>query len=436
MNEQTQHIDKEPTPYGDIAYEMYDNGYAPVPLVRGEKYPALDDWQLRAGDTLRSYQIEAEVERYAGNNVGVVLGKDLLAIDVDTDNPERIEAIKQMCQRRGWWAAVRFGSKGFALFLRVVTPFQMKGQDDWSVVQLFDQVHLCPQLAIGKQAKAAVEIFHGPKQVVLPPSIHPDTGLAFRWMTTTPLHEIHIDDLPEVTGAALNAFVKELAEIGIGLDRPRPARPAGGPVATQTRPRASEAPAGALAAYAARRASGVPRRGDYELQPHAIAYWLDMVERVGIPMITSETWQPAPLDYLPPRTPGNRSDVWKFVSTWRATGLSDEKLRKGATRGRACSIKPWDIVNDPDAKLAGIRDHGNAVEFGDNAFDAFSFIVRLLTPPGISTDWISHETAKPWRRWIMQTLRESVPEFEAAEDAYFADVGFFGGQVPSPEART
>lgn len=437
MSDDTQHVDPQQAasatgPYGEIAHALWDNGYTPVPLVQREKYPINQDWQLRCDKNFRESEILAEAERYSMNNVGVVLGDNLVAIDVDTRDPERIAAVKDLCMRFGWWRAVRFGAKGFALFLYVDQPFPLKGDLEWSVLQLFDNVSLCPNLAEGKEAKAAVEIFHGPKQLVLPPSIHPDTGLPFAWLTDTPLQDIQIDDLPEVHSASLSAFVKELAEIGINQDRPRPVRLFGASqgrrVTRETPQAAAVLPDGAVSAAVAaqaRRDSGRPRLYDYALLPHAVASWLRALEIVGIPAISTPEWPIAPLDYLAPRAPGNRSDVWRFVATWRETGISNEKLRQGVARQRACSIKQWDIVNDPDATWPGIRDHGNAVEYGEDAFDAFSFIVRLLTPQGKSTDWIMQDTSRDWRRWIMETLKASAPEYTEAEAIFDHDVGVF-----------
>jgi len=154
--------------------------YLPVPLrlEPESKAPKWIGWQ-------RAVPTEETVRRDFTrlSNLGVRTGdlhRDgtrLLAIDVDLENGELIRCVEQAL---GIKVPCKQGKKGFTYFIRV--NYEQKStkilwQRDGAKIGAIDV------LCIGAQT-------------VVPPSIHPDTKLPYRWVSGTPLEEIDIHSIP------------------------------------------------------------------------------------------------------------------------------------------------------------------------------------------------------------------------------------------------
>jgi len=78
--------------FGQVAQKLVDNGYLPIPIVKGEKRPA-------CGKNWTHYRFkESDADKYAGCGVGILTGQDVYPvglIDADTRNPVLAEKIKQ-----------------------------------------------------------------------------------------------------------------------------------------------------------------------------------------------------------------------------------------------------------------------------------------------------------------------------------------------------
>jgi hypothetical protein len=159
-----------------------DAGLAVHWLHPRTKRPIGDDWSSKpvwSVDQLRA--------SYApGNNVGVRLGEPSLVaghylhvIDMDIRDPallaEALAALRGFLPEYESLPFVISGSGGESRHFHFLTesPFRSKKLAH-SVDKITD--------AAGKQHWAwEVELFGTGKQVAMPPSIHPDTGLAYRW---------------------------------------------------------------------------------------------------------------------------------------------------------------------------------------------------------------------------------------------------------------
>jgi hypothetical protein len=95
---------------------------------------------------------------YPDGNIGLPLGpcSNLMAIDIDSDDPRVIAAIEKTLPPTPWW---RVGKKGKMLIYRYngERTRRIRDQND----------------------KTIVEILSRGTQIVIPPSIHPDTGKAY-----------------------------------------------------------------------------------------------------------------------------------------------------------------------------------------------------------------------------------------------------------------
>jgi hypothetical protein len=118
------------------------------------KRPVLKQWQHFAERMPTPDEQEAWLRAYPGHNLGLPLGTQsgLCAVDIDTDEPEIVAAIMNVLPGTPY---ARVGRKGCALLFRFSGQrnFKLKGDDG----------NICEFLGAGNQ-------------VILPPSVHPDTA--------------------------------------------------------------------------------------------------------------------------------------------------------------------------------------------------------------------------------------------------------------------
>ncbi|MEQ8306673.1 MAG: bifunctional DNA primase/polymerase [Hoeflea sp.] len=126
--------------------------------------------------------------------VGVLLGNGLVAVDVDFSDQSMTSAVADVLHRLPGVVVRRVGKKGFAAFMRLdpdCTPpaaFHVDGQ--------------------------RVEFLAAGKQAVLPPSIHPDTGHPYYWITDDTLEDTPLDKLPVLDDEVLAAIRLALEPFG------------------------------------------------------------------------------------------------------------------------------------------------------------------------------------------------------------------------------
>ena len=71
----------------EIAQKYLEAGFSPIPLVPGEKYPSIKEWQKHGVDPLRSDQIESLFRNT--DSIGLVMGYGgLEALDIDSKHFE------------------------------------------------------------------------------------------------------------------------------------------------------------------------------------------------------------------------------------------------------------------------------------------------------------------------------------------------------------
>lgn len=144
--------------FAETAPRYFAAGISVMPLYPKQKRPIFDDWsQWR--HRLPAEEMQADwVHRYPNYNIGLVLGESskLVAVDVDTDDPKLLAAIESVLPPSPW---VRKGKRGYVKMYR------------WNNNKL---KHIKDELGVGY-----VDILSGGAQVVLPPSIHPDTQLPY-----------------------------------------------------------------------------------------------------------------------------------------------------------------------------------------------------------------------------------------------------------------
>lgn len=143
------------TPFLDLAPYYWAASLPVIPLQHRDKKPVLRRWNIYCSRLPDASECQHWLSAYPAGNLGLPLGprSGLCMIDIDSDDPEVIEAIRSVLPRSPW---ERVGKKGMVLAYRFsgLKNFKIKGPDGSMVVELLGEGN----------------------QVVLPGSIHPDTG--------------------------------------------------------------------------------------------------------------------------------------------------------------------------------------------------------------------------------------------------------------------
>jgi hypothetical protein len=167
------------------AHDLLERGYSPIPVLHGTKRPLgkcafYEHWDELRSKALLPQQIDILARSNFG--LGVVGGYNcLVPIDFDTDDCEiKRAAIKVLPPV----TVAKVGKRGGTTFY-------------WNSDGLIDGCKFQRKSPDGKGWEMLIEILATGK-TTLPPSIHPDTGLPYKWVTDATLFNTKIDDLPEI----------------------------------------------------------------------------------------------------------------------------------------------------------------------------------------------------------------------------------------------
>jgi Bifunctional DNA primase/polymerase, N-terminal len=170
-------------PFADWAGEYRRRGYWPRPITPSTKACWLRDWQ-KPDPELPEATLVSWLTSHANCGIGLLMGSPfpdgttLGALDIDDDDYMRLGRASLNDASSG-----RIGKKAAIFFVRVRgrlsnPAFMVRGEG-------------------GKRLGKVAECLFVKKLCVIPPTIHPDTGEAYRWMER-PLHEVEFDELPIV----------------------------------------------------------------------------------------------------------------------------------------------------------------------------------------------------------------------------------------------
>jgi len=161
-----------------VALALLANGYVPLRIDPNSKAAIHNGWQIEV-------PTEESIKRQFArrSNMGLRCGdmhKDgtcLVAIDVDIEEPELIRCVERAIGVR---VPVKRGKKGYTYFIRIDRE-QKSTKFSWER---------------GGKKTAAIDILAKNAQTVIPPSIHPDTGRPYQWMSKQTLIDIDYRALP------------------------------------------------------------------------------------------------------------------------------------------------------------------------------------------------------------------------------------------------
>jgi hypothetical protein len=165
----------------ELASRLLANGFEPVPIERGTKRPTIRNWQM-GSIPASAFAPDDGIAVRCGDG-------DLVAIDVDTDDPEVLQKVAALlppcCPRKR-------GAKGLTFFVRA----KVDKKFSFPVALKFNG---------GQCLVQNVEVLTHGQYTVLPPSIHPETQNQYEWIADTAgsersLCELRLDDVPVFEG--------------------------------------------------------------------------------------------------------------------------------------------------------------------------------------------------------------------------------------------
>ncbi len=199
-------------------------GFSVIWLKKRSKRPVDEKWTAK--ETMGPEQLRSSYVK--GYNCGVRLGepsrigeKYLHVVDVDVRKPEYAAEARKTVEkllkcRFSDFQAVISGSGGASRHLYFITSEPFRSKKLWHSDEKFTDSE-------GKEHWAAeVELFGTGKQVVLPPSIHPDTGEEYRWQDgefwADDLFDVDSDLLKEITGQGEPVEYDDEGPLGLPID--------------------------------------------------------------------------------------------------------------------------------------------------------------------------------------------------------------------------
>lgn len=183
------------SPYAQVGEKLVDAGYPAIPLKPGRKEPGSMSFGQWYGEmawqrfcSRLPTQIEVDLwSNWKDAGVCVPLGLNgLVAVDIDTDDAEIMAAILGVLPVS---PVGKRGAKGKTLFYRgnIQRTDPETGEVTGSIpsrgFNIIGDERVLDLLAFGKQT-------------VVPPSIHPNSGKPYVWITNETLVDVPVDQLP------------------------------------------------------------------------------------------------------------------------------------------------------------------------------------------------------------------------------------------------
>jgi phage/plasmid-associated DNA primase len=191
--------------FADNAPEYWKRGLPVIPLKQNDKMPLTDGWQYYAEKMPSLAEQEYWLKAYPLSNIGIVLGPQsgLCMVDIDSTDEAIKDVIMQVLSPcMSPWQ--RIGSKGMALAFKQPVSGPLK-------TFRIKKAHPDPNM---QESQTIVELLSTRTQIVLPPSIHPDTKRPY--IANCELLDI-LDDLPHIPREIENLLRQALLAHGVEL---------------------------------------------------------------------------------------------------------------------------------------------------------------------------------------------------------------------------
>jgi hypothetical protein len=183
----TRRADASPGPFALHAANYRRHGYAPIPVKPGAKRPLIADWPRWCEDLPSPEMVATWARRYPDAGLAIACGpaSGITALDLD-DDIDGLHA--RICEALGPSPVAKRGVRAATHFYRY------NGERS---------------RALRKNGQTVAEILAGKRMVIIPPTIHPDTGQAYQWLTPETLLDRSAASLPTLDAERLAALFDE-----------------------------------------------------------------------------------------------------------------------------------------------------------------------------------------------------------------------------------
>jgi Bifunctional DNA primase/polymerase, N-terminal len=206
-----------PRPYGSAAEAYLTAGYWPLPLPPRKKASPPEGYTGRNGRRVDSADVGRWVTEHRSGNIGLRLPRGVVGIDVDAYKDERhMAAWEELIEQLGplpdapWCSSRDDGVSGVRLF---------RVPEDWEAAGKL------PEASNGVSPGEVIQWHH--RYVVCPPSIHPDSGRAYRWRSGSITNVADLPDLPQSWLGPLSAAAASVRQPARPVALPRTGDPVG-----------------------------------------------------------------------------------------------------------------------------------------------------------------------------------------------------------------
>lgn len=179
--------------FATTAPAYYAKGLPVIPLYSREKRPIPMDWSQYHDKPVEPETQQEWVTTCGEGNIGIVLGEQsgISMMDIDTEDPAIIQMLLQVLPKSPW---TRVGAKGMVLAYKFngIRTFRIKSPKNGTICELLSTR----------------------TQVVLPPSIHPDTQMPYK--ANVDLLDV-IDQLPVLNQQIESILRGALKDMGVEL---------------------------------------------------------------------------------------------------------------------------------------------------------------------------------------------------------------------------
>jgi hypothetical protein len=176
--------------YEPFGTKLVERGWpAAIPLIQGEKRPAISGWQTYNTEVVSLEQAEYWARQFPNCGIGHAAGHGLVGVDLDTDQETQAATAKFIADKYlGPTPMIRVGRHP-----RVMRYYRLDGGDNGYLVT--SSFHLFAlYITTGQTA------WFG---------IHPGTAKPYEWVDASPLN-VGPGELPAVTKEMLSEFVSEM----------------------------------------------------------------------------------------------------------------------------------------------------------------------------------------------------------------------------------
>jgi hypothetical protein len=173
-------------PFAAVSANYWELNIPVLPIMPGTKRPGYLDSDRNRWEGLRRWQkfcsqlpTESEIDlwsQWPDAGICIPLGKasDLIALDLDTEQPDLKEALDKIIPPT---PCIKKGMKGWTAFFR----YNGEKSHRWK---------------LARNTPPVIELLSRGCQTVIPPTIHPDTNEPYVWITPDSLLDIEVEDLP------------------------------------------------------------------------------------------------------------------------------------------------------------------------------------------------------------------------------------------------